>query len=123
MSAMSTGDALQVTTAGLFSQNIYRRYIRPNADEAHYVHVTRIAGIVIIAAALGFAIAMRHSVVESILNYFKLTAAVGVSVAMGVLWRRMNSVGSSSDIGRDLLVGRGGQPRCEAAGRSGITLP
>ncbi len=91
--AMSTGDALQVTTAGLFSQNIYRRYIRPNANEAHYVHVTRIAGIVVIAAALGFAIAMRHSVVESILNYFKLTAAVGVSVAMGVLWRRMNSVG------------------------------
>jgi len=91
--AMSTGDALQVTTAGLFSQNIYRRYVRRGAGEAHYVRVTRIAGVVIVAAAVAFAIAMRESVVESILSYFKLTATVGVSVAMGILWRRMNGTG------------------------------
>jgi Na+/proline symporter len=91
--AMSTGDAMQVTIAGLFSQNVYRRYIRPSAEEGHYVLVTRITGVVVVVASLGFAIAMRESVVESILSYFKLTATVGVSVVMGILWRRMNSVG------------------------------
>ena len=91
--AMSSGDALQVTIAGLFSQNIYRRHIRPGAAESHYVQVTRIAGVVGIAASLAFAVAMRESVVESILNYFKVTATVGVSVVLGILWRRMNSVG------------------------------
>jgi Na+/proline symporter len=31
--AMSSGDAVQVTVAGLFSQNIYRVYVNPKADE------------------------------------------------------------------------------------------
>ena len=91
--AMSSGDALQVTIAGLFSQNIYRPYIRPGADEGHYVKVTRVAGLVIVAGALGFAVAMRKDFVQAILDAFNLTAAVGVSVVMGILWRRMNSGG------------------------------
>ena len=91
--AMSSGDALQVTIAGLFSQNIYRPYLRPGADEAHYVGVTRVAGLVVIAGALGFAVAMRRDFVQAILDAFNLTAAVGVSVVMGILWRRMNSAG------------------------------
>jgi len=91
--AMSTGDALQVTCAGLFSQNAYRRYIRPNAPEGHYVFITRVTGLVIIAASLGFAIAMRESIIKSILSYFNLTATIGISVVMGILWRRMNSAG------------------------------
>jgi Na+/proline symporter len=90
---MSTGSAIQVTVAGLFSQNIYRAYLRPGADEDHYVRVTKIAGVVIIAAALIFAIPMRRSVVETILDYFNLTACVGVAVGMGILWRRMNQGG------------------------------
>ncbi|MBE3069471.1 MAG: hypothetical protein IMZ66_04455, partial [Planctomycetes bacterium] len=91
--AMSSGDALQVTIAGLFSQNIYRRYLRPAAAEEEYVRVTRVAGVVVIAAALVFAVLMRGSVVRTILDYFNLTATVGVSVVMGILWRRMNSSG------------------------------
>ena len=91
--AMSSGDALQVTIAGLFSQNIYRQYIRPDASEGRYVKVTRIAGLVVIAASLVFAVLMRQSVVKTILDYFNLTATVGVSVVMGILWRRMNQTG------------------------------
>jgi Na+/proline symporter len=90
---MSTGSAIQVTVAGLFSQNFYRPYIRPNASDTHYVKVTKYAGIVIILASLAFAVPMRESVVETILDYFNLTACVGVAVGMGILWRRMNSGG------------------------------
>jgi len=90
---MSTGSAIQVTVAGLFAQNIYRPYLRPDAADEHYVKVTRVVGLVIIAAAMGFAVAMRASVVEAILDYFNLTACVGIAVGMGILWRRMNSPG------------------------------
>ncbi len=90
---MSTGSAIQVTVAGLFSQNIYRRYLRPRADEEHYVLVTKVAGVVIIAAAMVTAIPMRASVVEAILDYFNLTASIGLAVGMGILWRRMNTAG------------------------------
>jgi len=91
--AMSSGDALQVTIAGLFSQNVYRSYLHPGASEQRLVHVTRIAGLVIIAAALGFAIAMRESIVKTILDGFNFTACVGIAVVLGILWRRMNPTG------------------------------
>ncbi len=90
---MSSGSAIQVTVAGLISQNIYRTYIRPDADEERCVKVAKVVGVIIIAAALGFAYLMRASVVKTILDYFKLTATVGISVGMGILWRRMNSKG------------------------------
>jgi Na+/proline symporter len=90
---MSTGSAIQVTVAGLFSQNIYRHYIRPDADDDHYVHVTKVAGLAIIAAATGVAIYMRHSVVTTILDYFNIMSFIGVASAMGILWRRMNQGG------------------------------
>jgi len=94
--AMSSGDAVQVTVAGLFSQNIYREYINPNADEKQLVHVTRIIGIAIAFLALVAAILMRFNLVKAILDYFNILSLVGISTAMGILWRRMNSTGMFS---------------------------
>jgi len=91
--AMSSGDAVQVTVAGLFSQNIYREYINPNADEKQLVHVTRIIGIAIALLGLAAAILMRFNLVKAILDYFNILSLVGISTAMGLLWRRMNSTG------------------------------
>lgn len=91
--AMSSGDAFQITVAGLFSENIYRVYIRPGADEKHMVHVTRIAGIAVVLVSLVVAVFMRQSVVGAILDYFNILSLVGVSTAMGILWRRMNTTG------------------------------
>lgn len=90
---MSTGSAIQVTVAGLFSQNIYRHYIRPTASDDHYVHVTKLTGLAIIAAATAVAIYMRHSVVTTILDYFNIMSFIGIASAMGLVWRRMNQGG------------------------------
>jgi len=94
--AMSSGDAVQVTVAGLFSQNIYREYINPGADEKRLVHVTRIIGIAIALLGLGAAILMRFNLVKAILDYFNILSLVGISTAMGILWRRMNTTGMFS---------------------------
>ena len=91
--AMSSGDAFQVTVAGLFSQSIYRAYINPRADEARLVRVTKNTGVVIVLASLVVAILMRSSVVKTILDYFNILGLVGISTAMGILWRRMNQPG------------------------------
>jgi len=91
--AMSTGDALQVVVAGLISENLYRRYLHRDADEARCLHVTRLTGLVVIVAAVALAIAMRESVVRSILAYVKLTATIGIGLVLGILWRRMNTTG------------------------------
>jgi len=102
--AMSSGDAVQVTVAGLFSQNIYRVYVHPEADEKRLVHVTRIIGIVIALLALGVAILMRDDLVKAILDYFNILSVVGISTAMGILWRRMNTTGMFSST---ILAGAG----------------
>ena len=94
--AMSSGDAVQVTVAGLFSQNIYRVYINPNADEKRLVHVTRIIGVFIAFSALVAAILMRSNLVKAILDYFNILSLVGISTAMGILWPRMNTTGMFS---------------------------
>lgn len=91
---MSTGNTLQVTIAALFSQNVYRRYLRPEADEERCVQVTKLTGLAIIGAATAVAIYMRHSgVVTAILDYFNIMSFIGVASAMGILWRRMNQGG------------------------------
>jgi len=94
--AMSSGDAVQVTVAGLFSQNIYRVYFNPKADEKQLVRVTRIIGVIIALLALGGAILMRSNLVKAILDYFNILSLVGISTAMGILWRRMNTTGMFS---------------------------
>jgi len=91
--SMSSGDAVQVTVAGLLTQSIYRRYINPHAGEAQLVRSTRITGLLVIAVSLGFAILMRSSLVRSIILYFNVLAAIGISTALGILWRRMNQTG------------------------------
>ncbi|MBN2594686.1 MAG: hypothetical protein JXA81_14350, partial [Sedimentisphaerales bacterium] len=91
--AMSSGDAVQVTVAGLFSQNIYREYLNPNADEKQLVRVTRVVGVLIALSALVMAIPMRSNLVKAILDYFNILSLVGISTAMGLLWRRMNTTG------------------------------
>jgi Na+/proline symporter len=91
--SMSSGDAVQVTVAGLFSQNIYRVYVNPSANEKQLVRVTRVIGVGVALLALIGAILMRRNLVKTILDYFNILSLVGISTAMGLLWRRMNSTG------------------------------
>ena len=91
--AMSSGDAVQVTLGGLFSQNIYRVYMAPQADEDKLLTVTRRTGLIVALVALVVAVLMRHSVVKALLDYLNILGLIGISSAMGILWRRMNGTG------------------------------
>ena len=91
--AMSSGDAVQVTLGGLFSQNIYRPFVAPNASEQRMVQVTRLTGLVVAIVAVGAAVLMRNSIVKAILDYLNILSLIGISVAMGLVWRRMNTHG------------------------------
>ncbi len=91
--SMSSGDAFQVTVAGLYTQSIYRPFINPGADEARQMSVTRLTGLVIVGISLVFAILMRDDVVKAIIAYFNILSIIGISTAMGIVWRRMNTTG------------------------------
>ncbi len=91
--AMSSGDAVQVTLGGLISQNVYRVYIHRDAREDQLLRVTRHAGLVVALTAAVAAVLMRSSVVKAILDYLNILGLIGISVAMGIVWRRMNTSG------------------------------
>ena len=91
--SMSSGDAVQVTVAGLFTQSVYREYINPQANERQAVRFTKVMGVAVIAVSLVFAMLMRDKLVKSILTYFNILAMIGISTALGILWRRMNQAG------------------------------
>jgi len=91
--AMSSGDAVQITLGGLFSQNIYKVYLNQKADESQLLKITRRTGLLVAFLALIVAILMRSSIVKTILDYFNILGLIGISTAMGILWRRMNATG------------------------------
>lgn len=119
--SMSTGDAVQVTVAGVLSQNIYRPFIKPHATENDLLRVTRLAGIAVIFVALFFAAMPRNKILTAVMDYANILGLVGISVAMGILWRRMNTAGMLTatfvavtsfvltryvfDLGREFTVG------------------
>ena len=51
-SIMSTCDAQMVVASGLFTENIYKRFFRPDATQKHYLFVGRIAALVIVLLSL-----------------------------------------------------------------------
>jgi len=91
--SMSSGDAVQVTVAGLFTQSLYAEYVNPQATDHQRYRFTRGMGVVIILVSLAFAVLMRNDLVAMVLGYFNILALVGISTAMGILWRRMNQAG------------------------------
>lgn len=91
--AMSSGDAVQVTVAGLFTQSIYRTYINHQADRDQQLRITKITGIIVILISLVLAVLIKESFVASIVAYFRILSFIGIAIAMGILWRRMNTAG------------------------------
>ncbi len=90
--AMSTCDALMVATSALITENIYRSHLRPGLEEGHYVNFARVTGFIIVVSALYFS-SVFPTVLEGVFTFFQLTASIGLSFWLGILWRRMNTAG------------------------------
>lgn len=91
----------------LFTERIYRRYVASNRSSAHYVRISRVAGIVFMVACIGVAymFSMEDSmylVAQSILATIMPTfAAVAI---VGGLWDRSTSTGAILGIAIGLTV-------------------
>jgi Na+(H+)/acetate symporter ActP len=66
--------------------------VHPAATDHQALMVTKIVGVAYVLVSLLMAIALR-SVVAAIMAYFTILALVGISTAMGIVWRRMNQAG------------------------------
>ncbi len=90
---MSTCDAQMVVSSGLFTENIYRRFIRPDASSRHYLWVGRIAGLAIVGMAL-LMLTQYENVVQVLTTYVQaLPVFMGAAFWFGVTWRRYTPKG------------------------------
>lgn len=92
-SVMSSCDAFMVSSSGLFTQNLYRRYFVKDREEGHYVNVGRVAGLVIVVGSIAFAFSFE-SVPAGLETFWKIQAMMGAAFWIGLYWRRATPAGA-----------------------------
>jgi len=94
---MSSCDSFMVDGAALYVENVYKRYIRPDASEGRCLNVGRLVGLVVVAGGIGVTF-LFDSVVESLRIFWALEAFFGIAFWGAVLWRRCNAWGAWASI-------------------------
>ena len=91
----STVSAVLNSTSTLFTIDLYQDYLKRNGTEAHYIKVGKLAGLIILAISIGFAIILAT---VTHVNLFILIQALYTFIAppfsaiflLGMLWKRVN---------------------------------
>ncbi len=83
---MSTSDAQMVVSSGLFTENLYKRFLVRNASQTHYLWVGRITGLLIVCLALALQTTFTD-VIHALKVVIKTPAAIGISLWFGIVWR------------------------------------
>lgn len=89
---MSSCDAFMITSAGLFTENLYKP-ITPHESKTHYLWVARISSLTVVAAGVCFAYWLED-VVAGLEIFWKISPMLGIAFWFGLFWRRMNSAGA-----------------------------
>jgi Na+/proline symporter len=85
--------AFMVSGSALFTRNLYKKYLKPAAEDAHYLLVGRVVSAALTVGSLLFALYMP-SVIQATLIFVKTVALVGVPMWAGIVWARANSSGA-----------------------------
>jgi Na+/proline symporter len=89
---MNSCDAYMISSAGLFTQNLYRPLL-PGRPERHYVWVGRFASLIVVAG--GYLFARYVPDVKTALEiWFKMAPPLGVAFWMGLFWRYTTPAGA-----------------------------
>jgi len=90
---MSTLSAFMVAASALLSRNVYKKWLNPEASDARLVLVARWAGLLTVAAGVGFALTVK-GVADALTIFWAVTTFTGLFMWAGLLWRRTNSAGA-----------------------------
>lgn len=90
---LATCSALMIDSGAIFTQGFYRvRLVRKQTD-LHYLWVGRLSGLAVVVIAVLYALFLVQRVLYSFLLTETLATYVGVSVVVGLMWRRANRWG------------------------------
>ena len=90
---MSTCDAQMVVGSGLFTENVYRRFIRPGQSPAHYLMAGRLASLGIVGCSLVM-LTQFDNVIQVLTTYIQaIPAFMGLAFWLGITWRGYTPAG------------------------------
>ncbi len=89
---MSSCDSFMISSAGLFTENIYR-HARPSQSETHYIWIGRFVSILVVVGGVLFAFWVP-SVVKALSIWFKIAPMMGIVLWIGLFWRKMTVAGA-----------------------------
>jgi len=84
---MSSCDAMMVAGAALFTENIYKPYLRRDRDDKHYIAIGRIASIAVVVAGILISFGLV-SVVRGLEIFWEVSAMMGIAIWVSFFWRR-----------------------------------
>jgi len=90
---MSSCDSLMIAMSALFTRNVYQRYLVKDRDQGHYLLVIRIVSVFAVVFGLAWAFHFRD-LFHGLELFWKLSALIGISFWLGLLWRRTNRYGA-----------------------------
>jgi len=91
-SVMSSCDAFMISSAALFTENIYRPLL-PDRQQSHYIAVGRIASVAVVSGGVIFAYWLP-GVVAGLEIFWKVSAMMGLAFWLGLFWRRTTAAGA-----------------------------
>ena len=87
---MSSCDCFMVSSAALFTENIYKPLIKPGQNEKHYILIGRIASVAVVTSGIIIAFAVS-GVVQGLEVFWKVHAMMGIAMWVSFFWRKATS--------------------------------
>jgi len=91
-SLQSMANAVMVCSSGLFTENIYKQFVKGKSAR-HYLFVARVAAVVTVACAVTFAYKIE-GVVKGLEIFWRTGVLLGIAFWLGLFWRRTNLAGA-----------------------------
>ncbi len=91
-SAIGSCDSFMVASAGLFTENIYKKQL-PGKSQKHYIFVARIVSFMVVAGGTAFAYWLP-SVIKGLEIFWIISSMMGIAFWTGLFWRRTTAAGA-----------------------------
>ena len=91
-SAVGSCDSFMVASAGLFTENIYKRGVW-GRSQRHYLFVARATSVAVVAGGAAFAYWLP-SVARGLEVFWKISSMMGIAFWLGLFWRRTTAAGA-----------------------------
>ncbi len=89
---MSSCDAYMLSSAALFTQNIYRPLVA-NRQDSHYLLVGRITSVIVVIGGILFAFWVPN-VIKALEIWFMIAPMMGIAFWIGLVWRPFTAMGA-----------------------------